>query len=239
MRIPLIAALLLSSLLVACNKPANQEAASTSNVSSVSSTPPPVDFTGVWQAENNDVLKSLNDAAIPFKPDAAKLYAANQAAAQQGDFSWDSTAQCKPPGMPRLMTISQPFEIIQDANVVAMTFQYQRLTRFLYLGDLYPTDVDSSDSGESHAHWDGKVLVIDTNKFKVGTVLDSTGIPHGPKLQLTERWQLTAPDTVIDRITIQDDDTFTQPWQSDVVLKKLQGVQVREEVCVEREGIRK
>lgn len=222
----------------ACSKqetpPATSEAPAAAPV-----VPAGFDFNGVWQAENNDVLKTVDGSAIPFKPEAAKLYAERQAAAKQGDYNWDSTKRCIPPGIPRLMAIAAPFDVIVDQHLVSMTFQYQRLVRFIYLDKTFPTNVDLTFVGESHGHWEGNVLVVATNKFKTGMVLDATGIPHSGKLQVTERFEMTAPDTVVDHVTITDEDIFTQPWQTDIVLKKQNGVQIQEDVCVERQGIHK
>lgn len=222
--------------MTACSKPAESPAAETAAPAVAQ---PGFDFNGVWQAQNNDVLKTVDGSAIPFRPEAAKLYAERQAAAKQGDYSWDSTKRCIPPGLPRLMAIAQPFDVMVDAHLVSMTFQYQRLVRFIYMDKTYPTNVDLTFMGESHGRWEGKTLVVDTNKFKTGMVLDSTGIPHSSKLQVTERFEMTAPDTVIDHVTITDEDIFTQPWQTDIVLKKQTGVQIQEDVCVERQGIHK
>jgi hypothetical protein len=38
-------------------------------------------------------------------------------------------------------------------------------------------------------------------------------------------------------MTITDEETFMHPWQAQVALKRQHGVQVQEDVCVERERI--
>jgi hypothetical protein len=122
---------------------------------------------------------------------------------------------------------------------VPMTFQHQRLLRFIYLNQMYPHNSDLSFHGEAHGQWDGKALRVTTSKFKDGTLLDGTGIPHGAQLQISERYELTSPDTLTNRVTITDPEYFSQPWQTDIVLKKQAGVQIQEDVCVERQGIHK
>jgi hypothetical protein len=233
-----LAVLIAGVLLSACSKQAEPTMAASSSSSSAGATPP-VDLNGVWQAENQDQLNTLDGSAIPFTPMAAKLYAQHQAAANKKDYSWDSDRRCLPSGLPRIMAISEPFDLTQDGNLVTMTFQHQRLLRFIYLNQMYPHNSDLSYLGESHGQWDGKVLVVTTGKFKEGSLLDGRGIPHGSKLQVSERYELTAPDTLMDHVTITDEDYFTQPWQTDIVLKKQTGVQVQEDVCVERQGIHK
>jgi hypothetical protein len=198
----------------------------------------PTDFSGIWLAQgSNDVLTSGEGAAPPLTADAAALYQQRRMALHVGDTRWDSTQQCIPPGVPRIMLIQQPFEIAQDANLVTMAFQYQRLVRFIYQSDAFPENPDASFMGTSHGHWEGAVLVIDTGNFKPGTVLDSSGIPHGPKLRVTERLQRRDADTLSEQITIADEDTFTRPWQAQIIFKRQYGVQVQEDVCVERQRI--
>jgi hypothetical protein len=135
------------------------------------------------------------------------------------------------------MLIQQPFEIAQDPNLVTMAFQYQRLVRFIYQTDAFPENPDASFMGTSHGHWEGTVLVIDTGNFKSGTVLDSSGIPHGPKLRVTERLERRDADTLSEQITIADEDTFARSWQAQIIFKRQYGVQVQEDVCVERQRI--
>lgn len=198
--------------------------------------PPPVDLSGVWQARGkSDVL--MQSARPPFTEAGAKLYAQHRAAAANGDRSWDNTLRCWPPGTPRIMTIAQPFEISAEPNLVAFTFQYQRLYRFIYIGDAYPANADATFMGESHGHWDGRALLVHTGNFKAGMTLDSTGLPQSASLQVDERFELAAPDTLVDHITIRDDQMYSQPWSSDVTLKKIAGAQVGEDVCVERQRI--
>jgi hypothetical protein len=198
----------------------------------------PTDFSGIWLAQgSNDVLTSIDGGAPPFTADAAALYQQRRMAKQAGDTTWDSTRLCIPPGVPRVMLIQQPFEIAQDPYLVSMAFQYQRLVRFIYQSDAFPENPDASFMGTSRSHWEGAVLVIDTGNFKTGTVLDSSGIPHGPKLRVTERLQRRDADTLTEQITIADEDTFTHPWQAQIVFKRQHGVQVQEDVCVERQRI--
>jgi hypothetical protein len=197
--------------------------------------PPPVDLSGVWQAGGkSDVLAMKDGARPPFTDAGAKLYAQHRAALANGDRSWDNTLRCWPPGTPRIMTIAQPFEISAEPNLVAFTFQYQRMVRFIYVGDAYPTNTDATFMGESHGRWEARALIVHTGNFKAGMTLDSTGLPQSPKLQVDERFELTAPDTLVDHVTITDEEMYSQPWSADITLKKKTGVQVGEDVCVER-----
>jgi hypothetical protein len=198
----------------------------------------PHDLAGVWLVQGGDGdLTGVDGSLPPFTADAANLYQQRRLAAQAGDTSWDSTQRCIPPGLPRIMFIQEPFEIAQDSNLITMTFQYQRLVRFVYLTDAYPENPDASFMGSSRGHWEGPVLVIESANFKTGTVLDDSGIPHGTKLQLTERLQRRDPDTLAVQILIADEDNFTHSWQAQAVFKRQHGVQVQEDVCVERERI--
>ena len=85
--------------------------------------------------------------------------------------------------------------------------------------------------GESHGHWDEQALVVETSHFKTGPVLDSTGLPHGAKLVITERLERGPEDTLIDHITISDADMYQRPWQAEVTLQRKPGLQFHEEIC--------
>ena len=46
-----------------------------------------------------------------------------------------------------------------------------------------------------------------------GGVLDASGLPHGPKTHIVERWRQTAPGVLEDAITVEDPDVFAAPWR--------------------------
>jgi hypothetical protein len=58
--------------------------------------------------------------------------------------------------------------------------------------------------GFSTAHWDGDVLVVDSNGFDPRTCVDHFGYPHTDKVHLQERYHRTNCNTVELSMTITD-----------------------------------
>jgi hypothetical protein len=74
--------------------------------------------------------------------------------------------------------------------------------------------------------------VVNTEGFDETTLIDNL-VPHGDRLKLTERIRLRDSDTLEDRITIEDPDFFTHPWQTTVVYKRQQDAAFPENVCLD------
>ncbi len=193
----------------------------------------PPDLSGVWFiAAHVGALKTVDGHAPPLTPDARKIYEAHHAAAAKGDYSYDGLTECLPPGLPRLMLMQEPFEILQKPKVIYFVHQLNRLPRRAYLDEALPTDVDPHYLGYSVAKWEGDTLVIDTNGFEDGTLLDNAGLPHSDALHLTERYQLSQDGKRMHLgLTIEDPKTFTQTWSAQVDYVKRPGYELTEDVC--------
>jgi hypothetical protein len=193
----------------------------------------PPDFSGVWSISTHvGALKTVEGHAPPLTAEARKVYDAHRAAAAKGDYAFDGVTQCLPPGLPRLMLMHEPFEILQKPKVIYFVHQLNRLPRRAYIDEALPTDVDPHYLGYSVAKWDGDALVIDTTGFDDSTMLDNAGLPHSEALHLTERYQLSADGKHMHlRLTIEDPKTFTQAWSAEADYARRPGYELTEEVC--------
>ena len=195
------------------------------------------DLTGIWHRVGYTAAVKPDKGPLPLNAAAAKVYASNRAAAAKGDRTHDLTSVCLPEGLPRLMLKAQPFEILQRPGFVAFNYQVNRLVRVAYF-DAKPS-VESPEYylGESIAAWDGKDLVIETTGFNDMTLLDDSGVPHGLALRLTERLSLVdGGQRLRNRMTVEDPETFTAPWNVTVTYERMKGYQIPEDVCAERIG---
>jgi hypothetical protein len=194
----------------------------------------PPDLSGVWFISTQvEAAKTVDGKAPPLTPAAQAVYDAHRAAAAKGDYSFDGVTHCLPPGLPRLMLMREPFEILQKPKVIYFVHQLNRLPRRAYLDEPLPTDVDPHYLGYSVAKWDGNALVIDTNGFDDSTLLDNAGLPHSDALHLTERYELSADGMRLHlRYTIDDPKTFTQTWSGQAQYAKRPGFELTENVCV-------
>lgn len=195
----------------------------------------PPDLTGVWSiADYRSTLKTTDGAAPPLTPAAKAVYDKRVAASAKGDRSFDETRLCLPPGLPRLMLIDKPFEILQRDKVVYFVHQDNRMPRRAYFGEALPTDKDPLYLGYSVARWEGAALVIDSAGFRDGTLLDDSGLPHSGSLHLTERYELDKDGkTLRARFTIEDPVTYTRAWSADARYVRRANFEIPEEVCAD------
>jgi hypothetical protein len=194
----------------------------------------PVDLTGVWSiTEARPTLKTAEGATPPLTAAGRKLYDEHLKAVAKGDrASFDETTICLPPGLPRLMFVNKPFEILQRDKAVYFVHQDNRMPRRAYFGEQLPVDPDPLYLGFSVARWDGNALVIDSSGFREGTLLDDGGLPHSPALKLTERYELDQDGkTLRARFTIDDAPMYTKPWTAVATYRLKPGAEIPEEVC--------
>jgi hypothetical protein len=195
------------------------------------------DLTGVWRRVGYTAAVKPDKGPLPLNAEAAKVYASNKAAAARGDRAHDLTSVCLPEGLPRLMLKAQPFEILQRPGFVSFNYQVNRLVRVAYFDTKPSAESPEYYLGESIAAWDGKDLVIETTGFNDMTLLDDSGVPHGLALKLTERLSLVdGGQRLRNRMTLEDPDTFTAPWNVTVTYERMKGYQIPEDVCAERIG---
>jgi len=194
------------------------------------------DLTGVWLiTQRVDALRTLEGAAPPLNEAAKAVYAQHRSAAARGDYAFDGLTRCLPPGLPRLLLIHEPFEILQKPKVIYFLHQLNRLPRRAYIDEQLPTDADPHYLGYSVAHWDGNALVVESSGFEEGTMLDNSGLPHSDALRLTERYELSKDGHQLHaRFTIEDPKTFTRPWSAQADYLKRPGYEIPEETCADK-----
>ena len=74
-------------------------------------------------------------------------------------------------------------------------------------------------AGDSRGHWEGATLVVETRNFLRETSLGgSTADTH-----LVERFRRLDNDTVIYEFTVEDENSFTQPWTAMMPLRRTDG----------------
>jgi len=208
---------------------------------SAASQPAMPDLEGVWQiAAPTSSLKPVS-GDVPFTADGRKRYEQNRLLQAKHDYEdYDITlSRCSNPGTPRLMVIPSRFKIWQLFGVVTFDFEWNRAIRQINASHLPPKldfigeGLVPSTTGNSVGHWEGDTLVGVTTNLSDRTLLDGL-VPHTVDLTVTERLRLRDPDTLEDRITIQDPAYFTRPWDAVVTYKRQPAALFREDVCLDR-----
>ena len=73
--------------------------------------------------------------------------------------------------------------------------------------------------GDSRGHWDGDTLVVETTNFSAQTSFKGSG----PNMLLVERFTLTDADRLHYEYTIDDPESFTQPWTVVLPMRRTEG----------------
>lgn len=146
--------------------------------------------------------------------------------------SQDPIQSCLPPGMPRILLIPFPVQIVQTPSELIMLFEYDHLVRHIELNrQTHPKSLTPTWMGDSIGRWDGDTLVVDTTGLIEGSWLDQVGHPHSDVLHVFERIRRPRRDTLEDDITIDDPKAYTKPWTGRQIFKLRPGWHIMEYVC--------
>jgi hypothetical protein len=165
-------------------------------------------------------------AATRYK-DAKPSYGPHASANSQ-----DPIVSCSPPGVPRIMLVPFPMQIVQTSGEVIMLFEYDHYVRHIDTGRRgHPTDLNPSWMGDSIGRWENDTLVVDTTGLNDKSWLDQVGHPHSDALHVVERIARVDHDTLQDDVTIDDPKAYTKTWTGRLVFKLRPGWHLLEYVC--------
>jgi hypothetical protein len=190
---------------------------------------------GTWKIERPRISLSADDRALPFTPQGRKRYEANRRAEAGGRYDFDlAQAFCASPGLPRLMLTPARLHIWQRPRIVTFQFEWNRLyVQVDTTGKPSEPPPVGLTIGVSKGQWEGDTLVVSTDNFNDQSLIDDA-VPHSEDMTLTQRFRLLDPDHLEDRITVQDPQTFTRPWEATVTYKRQPDAPFPEDVCFDR-----
>ena len=167
---------------------------------------------------------------IPYQPWAAAKKREN---AEQW-LTLDPEVSCYLPGVPRVMYLPFPFQIVQSPGFMLIASEYVGATRSIHMGEVAPPPIDTY-MGHSVARWEGDTLVIESDTFNDQTWFDRAGNFHSEALRVVERITPTSRDALRYEATIEDSKVFTRPWTISLPLyRRLEpDVEILEFNCVE------
>ena len=209
------------------------------------------DWKGQWRRFETgpvryDPSRPRYEQGAPLTPEYQAIFEANLKEQQAGGQGTDPTYTCLAPGMPRIMNVYDPMEIVITPDTTHILIQHLNDSRRIYTdGRNWPDDVDPSFAGYSIGNWvdedgDGRydALVVETRHLKAPRTYDSTGFPFhmDNKTGIKERISLDKTDRNIlyDEITVFDN-ALTRPWTVTKKYRRVQDAQPvwRESVCAE------
>jgi hypothetical protein len=105
------------------------------------------------------------------------------------------------------------YELVQTKDTVIMMLNWGHIYRVIPLDNRPPpSSALRLWMGSARGHFDGDTLVIETTNLNGKMWLDSGGNFIGRNAKVTERIRLVSPNDLDYQATIDDPETFTQPW---------------------------
>lgn len=203
--------------------------------SASAATPAPAALLGVWVPDAAPrALRTTRGEKPPLTAEAAKLYEERLQRFAKGDASYDPTTWCAGPGMPRILTMQYPLEIRADADRVVFIHGWYRWFRTVDLGPGTADPPLPLTMGFPVGRWERDTLVIRTIGITDATVMDASGLPHSDQLVLTERLRVLPDGRLENRITVEDPETFSKPWETVLTFHRDANARVSDDVCPDR-----
>jgi hypothetical protein len=184
------------------------------------------DWSGQWKNTSGiqwDQTKPLGRAQqAPLTPEYQARYEANLKDQAAGGLGDDPTGQCIPHGMPRVMTVVYPMEVVITPKTTYILTDYTIPRRVFTDGRDWPTEMDQNFNGTSIGRWtdpgaDGRytALEVETRGFKGPRTFEASGLRLHDDNQsvIRERFSLdpAARNFLLDQITVIDH-ALTRPW---------------------------
>ena len=181
------------------------------------------DLSGIWQAlttaawniEDHSAAKGVpagqgvvEGGELPYLPAALATRNENF----KNRLTLDPETKCFQPGVPRIMYMPFPFQIIQTPTYIGMLFEYDGL-RHIHLNSEHPEGPIEWTLGDSRGRWEGDTLVVDVTYFNADTWFDRAGNFHSEAMHLVERYTLLDRDHLNYEVTVEDPKVFSRPWK--------------------------
>jgi hypothetical protein len=137
------------------------------------------------------------------------------------------------PGVPRIVGMPMPFEIVQTPQKVVILYEAFRAFRIIptdgspLVGESLP-----SYMGDSAGRWEGDTLVVDVKNFNGKIWGPGAMRVTSDALHVVERYTLSG-DTIAYEATIEDPKVLTQPYIYRVTLRRPPETRVMEYECLE------
>jgi hypothetical protein len=211
------------------------------------------DLTGVYQAIPNGTI--LADGRRN-RGSPAEIALLPEAAAREKTINrkQDPAKICQVIGPFRMMAREGArIEIVPEVYMIMMLFEdtAHGHIRTLRLNRPHPSGIDQAKTeqartdqpkpgegtwlGDSSAHWEGDVLVVDTVGFNDRTWLNDQGAQHSDALHLVERIRPILSGKYLEyRVTAEDPKALAKPYTYTRYYEKVKS-EIKEDICEDEE----
>ena len=161
--------------------------------------------------------------SAPYTAEYQAIFEANLAELNSGGEGYNPQFNCIPGGMPRVMIVYDPMEVIITPQTTYLWIQQMGEFRRIYTdGRNWPENGKPAYRGYSIGKWededgDGRydTLVVETRNMKGPRTIDADGLPlhkdNGTIVKERISLDKANPDLMYDEITIIDH-ALTRPW---------------------------
>lgn len=198
------------------------------------------DFSGLWMREENANGRTFHPPASgpgpvmvlpdadPFRigdynspilrPHAAEAVRAHGDRGVAGEVMMPAWSLCWPSGVPLVLNMGEPVQILQDSEYVVILYRRDMQVRRIKLNEGLPEEIEPSWYGTSVGHYEGPdTLVVETVGQNDKALVDRFGTPRSENIRVVERYKIS-PDRSALRVdfTVEDPETFTASWSGNV-----------------------
>ena len=193
------------------------------------------DISGTWLAlTGNRTIAPVDGSPTPFLPWAQTFFDERAKAEAAGSPLFDTNASCLPSGVPRVVSVPYPLDIVQTPDLTVLGIEVMHSFRIIHMDDKAPpADYKPSYLGYSRGHWDGDTLVVVTTGMNGFTQVDEEGRPKSSAIKVTERITKVAPDILEDTFVIDDPNTYSKPYTARSRFKWSPTYRLSEYICEE------
>lgn len=184
---------------------------------------------------------AANPNLQPWAAEAVKKYADAEAAGADHHIPTPQEV-CRESGVPMVLTLPGPMQILQTAREVVFIYQRDGQVRHVLLNQTHSGLKTLTAYGESIGHYDGDTLVVDTTNMAANTPVDLFGTPHTEDMHVIERYTMAGQGDrarLRVQITVEDPKAFKTAWAGVLAYGRTAGSRwagqtlFEEEVCAE------
>jgi hypothetical protein len=199
---------------------------------------PPFDLTGTWFVDLSEAFaKFMFGPPYPeFIGQAKEDFAEGQRMRREGKPYRDAIGQCFPAGIPMIMTRVWPIAMVQLPTVIYMISNFNDSFRQIFLdGRDYsdPNTVIYTYNGESHGHWEGDTLVVNTRYIETYNHYIDTGIPISEDFRVQERMKLLEDGEILQiEYIMTDPNNWVGEWRNTKQWLRVDNTDIGEVECL-------
>jgi hypothetical protein len=115
------------------------------------------------------------------------------------------------------------FQFVLTPDHLAIVSEKNHDLRIIPIGRPRDPRTPPSWTGDSIAHWEGDVLVVETANFRPGLVHRGIGVMQSEQARVTERFSRVGAGELLYEFTVTDPGAYAQTWKAEMLFKPAKG----------------